>query len=860
MALPRGLPQVSDTGKLLGALEYNVVDATKKLSATTATGTPATGLFHSTVVNRKSIPDITKDLGVRMGIERIPVQSIYQLQDEFGPNGEPVWAALNDDRGLIRFVGSNWSNTIGTYGQYPSTTGGLSEYVEITFFGTGLNLVMHQNYTGPRDFRVSVDGGSEGSNIVPASLSNVIGGRNYNMNQIVVAASGLTLGVHTVKVRSVVGADTFALYGFEVLNEQLLTTTANTNSNTSLTNVASTAGLKVGMDITGTGIPANTTITAISGSTITMSAAATATATGVTVRFGTNFIKVNPGTSYINGVAETLASQSTFAYNSDFESITRDGLPVVSLGSKGGRVVVYQKQDGSIAKAVTAVNTLQTNPASADHTYEEVIRTYHFREFGAGRLSPADDFSSLVSTTSDRFFTLDDGTTTLVCNQCQGSDPTGIEMRTLGTSFITITFVGTGLDVVRNDDAATINTTQVFVDGALQGTFPTSGYLNIRKIQKIVSGLPYGTHTVKLFQPSEAFLGRTRISQFIVYGPKKPALPAGAVELADYYLMADFNGSATTGTTVADNNVFPIGTIYKSQSREFVYSGANWNFSSPANFDVPSAANVWNPSNTQPVQYTFIGSEFQVHFVSSTAGTYDFSVTIDGSLNATGVARGNASNLTGGSYRMTDGSGNYARPGRIEFTGLSYGLHTVIVQKTAGAGSLNFAGLHIATKIHSPRSNLLADLQNTLPVGSCAISDNRVTTTSVNTNSIKPKAWAQAVGVASGPTTTSTIAIPMPDMSTTVKTSGGRVLISYSTSVNNSSANNTTRTAIYVNGILLNSEKTATSASNGSDETNSDTQIIFLPAGTHKIDVYWWCGGGTSMASGTRRNLIVAEL
>ena len=63
------------------------------------------------------------------------------------------------------------------------------------------------------------------------------------------------------------------------------TYTGNTHSNTTLDSMSSTTGLINGMSVSGTGIPAGTTISNISGSTITLSAASTATATGVSVTF-----------------------------------------------------------------------------------------------------------------------------------------------------------------------------------------------------------------------------------------------------------------------------------------------------------------------------------------------------------------------------------------------------------------------------------------------------------------------------------------------------------------------------------------------------------------------------------------------
>lgn len=54
---------------------------------------------------------------------------------------------------------------------------------------------------------------------------------------------------------------------------------AHTHTTTTVDTIADTSGLHVGMTVTGSGIPANTTITAVAAGSITISAAATATAT-----------------------------------------------------------------------------------------------------------------------------------------------------------------------------------------------------------------------------------------------------------------------------------------------------------------------------------------------------------------------------------------------------------------------------------------------------------------------------------------------------------------------------------------------------------------------------------------------------
>lgn len=62
--------------------------------------------------------------------------------------------------------------------------------------------------------------------------------------------------------------------------------TGNTNSNTTITGLSSTTGLATGQLITGTGIPANTTVVSVDSATqVTISQAATATAVGVSLRF-----------------------------------------------------------------------------------------------------------------------------------------------------------------------------------------------------------------------------------------------------------------------------------------------------------------------------------------------------------------------------------------------------------------------------------------------------------------------------------------------------------------------------------------------------------------------------------------------
>lgn len=742
------------------------IDQSAVMTATTTTGAPVAGKFYSTISNRKPIVDLTANLKAQMGVERVMTQQIYQLQDEFGPNGEPVFGLVNDTFGQVRLVGS-WVNPNGTNGSLigSNTT---NDYMEITFYGTGLNVLSGSEIA--RDCRVSVDGGSEGSNIL-STQSSVIYARNYAGNIVVNAVSGLTLGVHTAKLRVGTTAGNYH-FGFEVLNES-------------------------------------------------------------------SSIKVNPGSSYVGGKKLTSSIQNVLAYNSTFES----GI----LGTRGGRVLVYQKADGSIAKAVQPVNASQLNLTSADHTNEEVARIYHFREFGAGR---SDDFSSLTTSSSSRAFTLDDGTTTLLCQNAQmhsttpGFQPAGIN------DYLTFTFVGTGLDVVRYDGTTSLDTTTVYVDGTSVGTLTAIGTANKQSITKIVSGLPYGTHTVRIFRTAAAGNPPT-FTQFIVYQPKKPTLPSGAVELAGYNVMADY-----VANVVASVDARSAGVLSKSPAREMTYVGT-WSAGVTLSVVDSFGHHVSSNTNTDYLEYTFFGTggDFLIRGDGAVGAA---TVQIDGSAytgSATAVGTGSTWTPGTSTYAWTASSEIY---GKLRITGLTLGEHKIRFTKASGASFMRMAGMDLIVPIHSHKSNLSYDQQNTLPVGSQGISDNR-SLSPIKDVKLK-KNVSQAFGVTSGPSTTSVSFVPMPDMNVTHTNTTGKVRISYDVHMNNNTIDAFNYLQIAVDGILISYYTDSRQAVAAKGYLNSRSFEFNISPGTHNICLYWATNTGTLAAAGGQRTLLVEEV
>jgi hypothetical protein len=745
------------------------VNSSTLITPTTTTGTPAAGTFYSSITNRASIPDLTANLRAQMGIERIMTQQLQQLQSEFGPNGEIVWATPNDLNNQIRFVGP-WTVNADSSGQYINTAANSAGYVEIVFYGTGLNLLAYLD-TNNRNATVSVDGGAAGANIIPQSASAVLGSRNYSENSLFSLVSGLSLGVHTVKFTQASASFNLPIFGFEILNE------------------AST-------------------------------------------------IKVNPGTSYVNGKKLTLNSQQSLAYNSSFESGT--------LGTRGGRVIVYQKSDGTIAKAVQPTDAASATLASASHANEEMIRQYHVREFGAGR---ADDFSS-APTSANYFFLLDDGTTSLrgsSVNVTANSNNQQVLLFQANAAAAVITFVGTGLDILQSDSAngGSDNHT-ISVDGATAVAMATTGNTTLRTV-KIVSGLPYGTHTVKFTRVS-AVTFSIGIAAFKVYGPKKPSLPSGAIELADYNIMATYAASSGDFST----GVISTGVLTKSVSREVVLSGSTW--SNNIDTGVPSGHSLSSTAINDYIEYSFVGTGIEVAAYQTASG-HSMTVQIDGVAYTGAATATTGSTWTSGTSTFAITSGSYCT---LQISTLTFGFHKIRVTNATNTTTLYHTKFDIITPIHSPKSNLYGDLQNTLPVGSCAISDNR------KTSAIKEvlptqKAWAQALGILSSPTTTSTSLVPMPDMSLTVKISSNLIKVSYAIQATNTGAGSSTGFQIYIDGVAYGNIKYGTSALASITTTPSDTLLIPVSPGTHKVDLYWTVDSGTGGSNGTRRNMTVEE-
>ena len=626
---------------------------------TAVNGTPAADQFRSTITGRSKMIDFTSDLLPRMGVERIMTQQIMRVDGEVGPAGEVVWKPVNDKFDQIRMVGS-WVAFNNTAGPYLTTNGIAIDFCEISFYGTGLNLVA-ADYDGTgRDARATVDGGVEGANLLTTPLSAAINLRNYSSNIIIPVVSGLSLGLHTVKIRNV---NWLRLSGFEILN--------------------------------------------ISSSIVT-----------------------SAGQVVSNGVTRTIAA-STSAYNSGFESGT--------LGTRGGRVVVYAKRDGTIGKAVQPVAAASATLTSADHVAanEEVIRSYFWREFGAGR---TDDWSRLLGVTLNISFTLDDNTTTLSTQSAQSLIFGGYDSVVAASTnnYLTFTFVGTGLDIFAIDSSPGTDPGiyNVLVDGVSAGQLTTtSAGTNVTKIWKIVSGLPYGTHTVKLLTPTTLTVFSRYLMNYIVYGPKKPSIPTGAMELADYNIMADYV-TVSSLAALADKERMATGVLRKSNSREMVFTGTGW--ISPTNDanNYISGLNGQTSVSGDAMFYTFFGTGCEWRTRQNAAVVVNNTITLNGNpLTTYSATTALITGLTGLTFTsagaFTGTTAGVACPIALRISGLPLGLYTIKILNN-NTTAMYAEAIDVITPIHTHKNNGPFVVNNSLPVGSQGINDGRTLPSPLN--------------------------------------------------------------------------------------------------------------------------------
>ena len=764
-------------------------------------GSPGPGQYRSEIQNREPIIDLANDLAVRIGKRRISTAFAVPLSKEFGPNNEQIFSILNDTQNQVRLAGQ-WQSISGNTGMFVRSNV-LNSFVEVVFWGTGLNLLTIINGTGPNpDIRASVDGAAEGSNFwIDGNGPNTLSGRNNNLNQIINVTSGLSQGLHTVRIR-LNNSPTWALdiYGFEILNES---TTLN----------------------------------------------------------------VRPGVGYPEGAKATLASAQTPAVSSGFYS--EIGTP----GTRGGKVVVYLTQSGEIRKAIQWTNASQQDLAAADHANEQIERTYHWREFGTNL---SDDFRTLVNSTSTRAAALDDGNVSLLGSNVRAGDSTEGDVllpNTSTNSFITISFIGTGLDIIRGADigSGAMDANNISINGGASiGSLASLGVYNnvdFRFRQKIVSGLPYGQHTVR-FTRTAVSTSIFSIAQFIVYAPKAPAVPVGSMKLAEYNIPADYV-AAGSGLQAASS-----GVIRHHNTREFIYvngtGGSNWVLGSVDALSNPAGFGISSNHQNSYIQYEFWGTGFEYRGSTNTNRSSNIAITLNGlAATSANFATATAANIGSGSFNFATGvlNMNAALSFNSGFSIRNLPLARYMVRINQAAAStantfMDISSFDIIAPCHSIAKKEPNANQNNFDTGSVNLMDARrfsgsetLRSTSKNITKIRP--------ISSSASTTSTALVPLFDMTASHFSQTGRIRITYCISFVHTQVAGPLLTNIRINGgpvVLANDANSAVWGASLGANTQTVSQVVDVQPGWNNVSVMWRTTSGTLSADGLSRFLTIEDI
>ena len=409
-----------------------------------------------------------------------------------------------------------------------------------------------------------------------------------------------------------------------------------------------------------------------------------------------------------------------------------DGRTYVLFGADAG-LTITQSGGTSTETGGIPVGAPTESFRNTNHVNQEVIRRINFREFGANS-----EFANVSGNSQNDAFTLDDGTTTLVGNNIdyigiagpgqtdtEGAASTPFVMNQNNSGdFVTLTFVGTGLDIFAlrsvniTDFAISVN-----VDGLSIGLIPDPG-LGFRGIIPIVSGLAYGTHTVQIITTGTT--ARFGVLDFLIYGPKRPEVPEddeGSLELADYNVMADF--AADTSNNI---NSMSKGILGKALIREVLLTNPSGGWSTELSVDGNNYGVRLNQTgdgnSREEFFYTFYGDAFSMRMKSNTANSAsNHEFYLDGTqitrTNTEGwdvdevIFLNNTNNGTSDPSQTWPATGDVTRFDGSDTTKIIFppsfnmglGVHTIRIRHAGNSPGI-FYGMEIGTPIHINEDSL----------------------------------------------------------------------------------------------------------------------------------------------------------
>ena len=739
----------------------------KQIDGVTAMAASTTGPAGSTVASSKwgtvqsdgrmyyftgikgSKPINDPRIGAHFGVQRHKFKSLQILLDETAHHKLNVYSL--DGREWCRAVSVAAESLPATekinvvnnsFGEYLAMNND-GVYIEITGYFNDIHWIGFSSAT--RKVRYTLDEGSEvGTDFGHSSIVSPYDTARYTDNGSV-SKFGINthLGIHTIKIRRNAGDAIFA-NGFEfVAQDRFTDATCDYNNDPTITHDASTR-IVAGMTVSGTGIPANATVSSVTSTTaFELSASTTGGAvTNGTLTFGEKSIDIPPQNvvSYGKKFAVSRAAHHydpfvTMSYGgSGINASTLGGLidTATSLGMEnwkaggsnyhrpwnGGRVVKWIASDGTIKTSVTVMppdaqnmTTTASNPVSnaeviagtngeninfvgtaIDHSLSEVARTFNVMEFGNGGANNNSSWHDPASATNldvsggHKFsYAMTDNLTTLTSMDSKSVPGQQGMLADAQNDYTNLTFIGTGISFRLS-------------------TYQVGHY-------ECVMNAPYGTHAVRVkwtstndtnivFDGIDLGLlndgGYASYADVTFYQPKKPPVPDDACIIADYMLMADW---VNLNVLHASGNGYGVskGARWQSVDRDIFWEGNASPSLTTAGSDPNNYRHKWldiaNHADND-ISYPAFADIAHAGGFNMHADNPNWKVIHPGgTFNAAGTVSGNADTST----QTFVGGGNGTGSPTFELSNNKFSIAGV----TANSTTMNFDGFWFNIPIHT---------------------------------------------------------------------------------------------------------------------------------------------------------------
>ena len=691
-----GVLQPAVAGKLLNGATHSGAYGT----AQTQSGGDGHSYYYTDIKGSKPIKD--PRIGAHFGSHRHMFKSVQKLEQETAMQGKNCYSI--DGREWLRVQTDNTSPL--EYSDH--TTGRVnlvtsdSCFFEIVGYFNDANFLIFASTAS--QFSVYLNGGSAESNTAAdASSATPLGGRYVDSSSLInlVFDTTPTLGINTIKILKIGGNNVYAT-GIELIAQD--TTSTATKSQIQ---IPSQYVVSYGKKFTVSGTPHyNPFAFKTDGTTAWASGAHngtswpvgtgssanidTATSLGLSAWISTNYYKPYNG----GRVVWWIDSSGTLKCSVNMMPPNARNVSSTASNEKG------DDSAGTTSAAVANNTYLPTFTDQAiDQSQAEVAKSFHWREFGNGSANgnaSYPDASTIASSFDDIAYVMDDGLTSMNCDQVKSSS--GHPNLEDAAAHMYITFIGTGLSAT--------NTT-------------------------LVQNLPYGTHIIKFGAGSgvnpitcDGSVVHTNLNIMNSSGgagdylnfhqPKKPPIPENAVVLADYMLMADFVAQTPTQN---DGSKISKGTRLISSSRDFFYDTGGSNYAQGSFVPLAEswvgecktglAAFFNGNTNDTNVILPYFGNtsgEFTTRGVGDAAPIHVNLTNSSGTLETTNVAV--ASNLTISSQpTIPQGGSSAANTHTFSKSDGVLGLNQVKLNADGSASStydwLYFGGMTISTPIHT---------------------------------------------------------------------------------------------------------------------------------------------------------------